>query len=44
MKNAIEINALEKKYDNFKLGELNLEIPRGLIIGLIGRMGQVKLL
>ncbi len=42
MKNAIEINALEKKYDNFKLGELNLEIPRGLIIGLIGENGAGK--
>lgn len=42
MKNAIDINALEKKYDNFKLGELNLEIPRGLIIGLIGENGAGK--
>lgn len=42
MKNAIEIIALEKKYDNFKLGELNLEIPRGLIIGLIGENGAGK--
>ncbi len=42
MKNAIEINALEKKYDNFKLGEINLEIPSGLIIGLIGENGAGK--
>lgn len=43
MKNAIEIKNLKKEYDtNFKLGELNLEIPSGCIIGLIGENGAGK--
>ena len=43
MKNAIEIKNLVKKYDNnFKLGEINLEIPSGCIIGLIGENGAGK--
>ena len=34
MSNAIEIKNLKKKYDNnFELGEINLEIPNGYIIG-----------
>lgn len=43
MKNAIEIKKLVKEYDsNFKLGEINLEIPSGCIIGLIGENGAGK--
>lgn len=43
MKNAIEIKELVKKYDNnFTLGEINLEIPSGCIIGLIGENGAGK--
>lgn len=43
MKNAIEIKNLKKKYDeNFELGEINLEIPGGYIIGLIGENGAGK--
>lgn len=43
MKNAIEIKKLKKKYDNsFELGEINLEIPNGYIIGLIGENGAGK--
>ena len=43
MKNAIEIKRLVKEYDsNFKLGEINLEIPSGCIIGLIGENGAGK--
>lgn len=43
MKNAIEIKKLKKKYDNnFELGEINLEIPSGYIIGLIGENGAGK--
>ena len=35
MKNAIEIRNLTKKYDSkFQLGEINLNIPSGTIIGL----------
>lgn len=42
MKNAIEIKELIKKYDKFELGEINLEIPSGCIIGLIGENGAGK--
>ena len=43
MKNAIEIRNLVKNYgDKFTLGEINLEIPSGIIIGLIGENGAGK--
>lgn len=43
MKNAIEIKNLVKKYDEkFQLGKLDLEIPSGTIIGLIGENGAGK--
>lgn len=43
MKNAIEIRKLKKKYDdNFELGEINLDIPSGYVIGLIGENGAGK--
>lgn len=43
MENIIEIKNLEKKYDDkFKLGEINLEIPGGAIVGLIGENGAGK--
>lgn len=43
MSNVIEIKKLKKKYDNnFELGEINLEIPSGYIIGLIGENGAGK--
>lgn len=43
MKNIIEINNLVKKYDNsFELGELDINIPSGQIIGLIGENGAGK--
>ena len=43
MKNAIEINNLVKKYDKgFTLGEINLKIPSGCVIGLIGENGAGK--
>ena len=43
MNNFIEIKKLKKKYDNnFELGEINLEIPSGYIIGLIGENGAGK--
>lgn len=43
MKNAIEIKDLTKKYDNkFELGPINIDIPSGCIIGLIGENGAGK--
>lgn len=43
MKNAIEIRNLVKNYGNkFTLGEINLDIPSGIIIGLIGENGAGK--
>lgn len=43
MNNVIEIKKLEKKYDDkFVLGEINLSIPSGYIIGLIGENGAGK--
>lgn len=40
--NAIEINNLEKKYKNFKLGSIDLNIPSGMIVCLIGENGAGK--
>ena len=38
MKKMIEIKNLKKKYDNqFQLGEINLDIPSGCIVGCKGR-------
>ncbi len=43
MNKAIEIKNLTKKYDEaFTLGEINLTIPSGQIIGLIGENGAGK--
>ena len=43
MNKAIEIKNLVKRYDdNFQLGELDLDIPSGEIIGLIGENGAGK--
>ncbi len=42
MNNIIEIKDLTKKYDNFTLGPLNIEIPKGMIVGLIGENGAGK--
>lgn len=42
MKNIIEIERLTKKYNNFTLGPININIPSGQIIGLIGENGAGK--
>lgn len=43
MSNVIDIKNLIKKYDNsFELGEINLNIPSGYVIGLIGENGAGK--
>lgn len=40
--NAIEIHNLVKKYDKFTLDNIDLEIPSGMIVGLIGENGAGK--
>ncbi len=42
MNNAIEIRELVKNYSSFKLGPLDLTVPRGAIYGLIGPNGAGK--
>lgn len=40
--NALEIRSLTKSYPNFKLDNLNLTLPSGCIMGLIGENGAGK--
>ncbi|MCR2045422.1 ABC transporter ATP-binding protein [Anaerosalibacter massiliensis] len=42
MKNIVEIKNLTKSYPNFKLDSINMELPYGEIIGLIGENGAGK--
>ena len=42
MENAVVINGLTKEYKDFKLGEINAEIPRGFATALIGANGAGK--
>ena len=40
--NILEIKNLVKNYANFKLDNLNLELKKGTIVGLIGENGAGK--
>lgn len=42
MEKSIEVKNLEKRYEGFTLGKIDLEIPAGEIIGLIGENGAGK--
>lgn len=42
MENILEIKNLNKKYENFQLKDINLSIPKGSIVGLIGENGAGK--
>lgn len=42
MKNAIEIKNLSKSYKDFSLNNINLELPSGCVMGLIGKNGTGK--
>lgn len=42
MENAIEITDLRKSYKNFSLNGINLCVPKGYIVGLIGENGAGK--
>lgn len=40
--NLLQIKAIEKKYKTFTLGPIDLTLPAGTILGLIGRNGSGK--
>lgn len=40
--NLLEVKSIEKKYKTFTLGPLDLTLPAGTILGLIGRNGSGK--
>lgn len=42
MENVLEIRNLSKKYNGFELKNINLELPKGMIMGLIGENGAGK--
>ncbi len=42
MENILEINNLSKEYGEFKLKNINLTLPKGSIMGLIGENGAGK--
>lgn len=42
MENAVEIRNLTKAYEKFTLDDLNLTLPSGCIMGLIGENGAGK--
>ena len=42
MKNVIEIRGMTKRYDGFTLDHVNLDVPGGTIMGLIGENGAGK--
>ena len=40
--NALELHGLEKRYPDFALGPIDLELPGGTVCGLIGENGAGK--
>lgn len=42
MENILEIKNLSKKYNGFQLKNINMELPKGMIMGLIGENGAGK--
>lgn len=42
MENILEIKNLSKKYDDFELKNINIELPKGMIMGFIGENGAGK--
>lgn len=42
MEYAINITGLSKAYDDFSLKDINLSLPKGSIMGLIGENGSGK--
>lgn len=42
MKNILEVKNLCKKYNGFELKNINIQLPKGMIMGLIGENGAGK--
>lgn len=42
MENNIEVNNLSKKYDGFELKNINFAVPKGSIVGFVGKNGAGK--
>ncbi len=42
MENILEVNNLSKKYDRFELHNISFNLPKGMIMGLIGENGAGK--
>lgn len=42
MENILEIKNLNKNYDSFELKNININLPKGMIMGLIGENGAGK--
>ena len=42
MENNLEVKNLRKKYNGFELKDINLELPKGMIMGLMGENGAGK--
>ena len=42
MENILEIKNLSKKYDGFELKNVNIKLPKGMIMGFIGENGAGK--
>ena len=40
--NAIELNRVAKRYGDFALEDVNLTLPQGCVLGLIGENGAGK--
>lgn len=42
MENILEIKNLSKKYKDFELKDINLKLPKGMILGFIGEKWSRK--
>ena len=42
MENVLEVKNLDKKYEKFELKNVSFELPKGMILGLIGENGAGK--
>ena len=43
MNNILEVKNLSKKYNDFELKNVSFELPKGMILGFIGKMVLEKL-